>query len=69
MSHHFGEYKGGAFAAPRQQIELPHLQDFEGVDPRRDTQVFWRAPWMWPSMVRDSSLVDPYVFADELPGN
>ena len=69
MPNQFGQFRGGSFAAPRQPLELPHLHDFEGIDPRCDTDVFWRAPWLWPSMVRDEELVKPYVLADELPGN
>ena len=69
MPQHFGEFKGGIFSAPSRPLSLPHLQDSEDVDPRYDSQVFWRAPWMWTSMVKDPSLINPYVLADELPGN
>ena len=68
MSSTFGGFHGGSFSAPRDPLSLPHLQDYEGVDPRTDSTVFWRSPWLWPSMVRDDALVNSYALAGELPG-
>ena len=66
---HLGRLTAVSIPPPRRPLQVPHPHDFEGIDPRDDTDVFWRAPWLWPSSVRDLPLIQQYVTADELPGN
>ena len=69
MSSHFGGFAGGRFSAPDSPVQFPHLQNFDGVLPFRDTTVFWRAPWFWPASAPNFELIESYAVADELPGN